>query len=661
MRSASLLTLLTLLTLPARLHAQPTPANLRVDGVPAITPATAERTAPYENTRSAELLDFAPRGGPLLIATRFGDVAQVHEVAGPGRDRRQLTFFAEPIWEAAIDPTRAAEGFYFLMDSGGDEAYQLHWFDRRTGRRELLSDSDTAPALRGGAPAGKSRHENLLLSNAGDQLAFASTRRNGTDFDVYVTSASSAKSPKLVAQVSGKYAPRSWSRDDKQLLLQHYVSVNESHLYALELATGAMTELNPAPGKRIAYSAPAWSQAKGGAPGVYYASDEDREHLTLTHLDPKSGKKTLLTQDLPWDVSAIAVSRDGAWLAYTANESGTDALYLASTRAGPIWKRATKIAVPLGVIGRLAFDRESKRLGFSMSTSDSTADVYVLDVATRKLVRWTESETGGIERARFVAPQLIQYPSFDGRAIPAWLYKPKQPGRAKLPVVISIHGGPESQSRPGFSAQTQYWLNELGVAVLVPNVRGSSGYGKSYLLLDNGKLREDSVKDIGKLLDWIATQPDLDPTRVAVTGGSYGGYMVLAALTHFGDRLRCGVDVVGISNFVSFLERTEAYRRDLRRQEYGDERDPAMRAFLLSIAPLTHAAKIKRPLLVAQGLNDPRVPASESEQIVRTVRTQKAPVWYVVASDEGHGFQKKPNRDYLLRATSQFFEQYLLR
>ena len=615
----------TVLLLSNVLHAQSNPPNLRIDGVPAITPATLERTAPYENTRSGELLDFAPEGGAALIATRFGDVAQVHEVAGPGRDRRQLTFFAEPISSAAMDPARARDGFYFLMDSGGNEAFQIYWFDRAAGRRQLLTD-------------GKSRNESLLVSNAGGQLAFSSTRRNGKDFDIYTLSRGEPASTKLVASVSGRFAPASWSRDDQSLLLENFISANESRLYTLELASGKMTELNAAPGKRIAYVSPVFSQAKGRAPGVYFGSDEDREFLTLTYLDLQSGKKTLLTPDLPWDVSDIAVSPKGDWLAYTANEGGTDALYLASVRGGPVWKRATKIDVPIGVIGRLTFDRAGRRLGFTMSTADSTGDLYVLDVATRKLERWTESETGGVPRSRFVAPKLVSYPSFDGKTIPAWLYEPKQKTRAKLPVIINIHGGPESQSRPWFSAQTQYWVNELGVAVLVPNVRGSSGYGKSYLLLDNGKLREDSVKDIGALLDWIAKQPGLDASRVAVNGASYGGYMVLASLVRYADRLRCGVDIVGISNFVSFLERTEAYRRDLRRQEYGDERDPDMRAFLLSIAPLAHAAAIKRPLFVAQGQNDPRVPASESEQIVRTVRKQGAPVWSVVASDEGHGF-----------------------
>ena len=625
---------------------QPPPRELRVDGVPELSAATLERVAPYQNTRAAELLDFSVRGRSLLIATRFGDVAQVHEVAGPGMDRRQLTFFREPIAQAAIDPKQGDAGFYFAMDTGGSEFYQLFWFDRARGQRKLLTD-------------GKSRNESMLVSNAGGRLAFASTRRNGKDFDIYTLDGLDPASTKLVATLSGQWSPLSWSRDDASLLLQNYVSINESHLFSLELASGALRELNPAPGKRIAYASPVFSQARGPVRGVYYASDEDREFLTLTYLDLASGKKTLLTPDLAWDVTSIAVSPQGNWLAYTANEGGTDRLYLLSTAAGPTPKRAVPIRVPLGVISRLSFDHGGTRLGLTMSTADSTADVYVVDLATQKLQRWTESETGGLDRARFVAPRLVQFPSEGGRQIPAWYYAPRTPA-GKLPVVINIHGGPEAQSKAGFSAQTQYWVNELGLAVLVPNVRGSSGYGKSYLQLDNGKLRENSVADLGALLDWIAAQPELDAQRVAVIGGSYGGYMVLAALTRFGERLRCGVDIVGISNFVSFLERTEAYRRDLRRQEYGDERDPDMRAFLQSISPLSRASSINKPLLVAQGKNDPRVPAAESEQIVSSVRKSQ-PVWYVLAGDEGHGFQKKPNRDYLWAATSQFFEQYLLR
>jgi dipeptidyl aminopeptidase/acylaminoacyl peptidase len=621
---------------------------LLVEGVPDAPPAMLERIEPYQNARSATLLDFEPSGRGLLVSTRFGDVPQVHRVAGAGLDREQLTFYREPIVRAATDPRRGNSGFYFAMDTGGSEAYQLYWFDRVRGQRQLLSD-------------GRSRNEGLIVSHAGGQIAFSSTRRNGADFDIYTLAGDDPAATKRVATVQGQWNATSWSPDDTQLLLQNYVSINESHLYVLDLATGERRELNPAPGKPIAYGSPVFAASRrGAARGIYFASDEDREFLGLTYLDLKSGRKTLLRPDLAWDVTAIAVSDGGDWLAYTTNAGGTEQLYLASTAASPTPARAVQIKVPVGVINGLEFDRSGTRLGFSMSTSDSPGDVYVVDVSTRSVQRWTYSEVGGLPRAGFVVPQLIQYPTFDQRQIPAWIYRPARPSRAKLPVVVLIHGGPEGQSMAGWSAQVQYWVNELGVAVVAPNVRGSSGYGKSYLRLDNGMQREDSVADIGALLDWLATQKDLDPERVAVYGGSYGGYMVLASLARYGARLRCGVDMVGISNFVTFLERTEPYRRDLRRKEYGDEREPAMRAYLQSIAPTANANKIKAPLLVAQGQNDPRVPAFEAEQIVATARKNGNAVWYILASDEGHGFQKKANRDYFWSAVSQFFEKHLL-
>ena len=226
-------------------------------------------------------------------------------------------------------------------------------------------------------------------------------------------------------------------------------------------------------------------------------------------------------------------------------------------------------------------------------------------------------------------------------------------------MLISIHGGPESQARMGFAGRTNYLIQELGLVVIQPNVRGSSGYGKTFLTLDNGKLREDSVKDIGALLDWVATQSDLDASRVVVTGGSYGGYMSLAVATHYADRIAGSIDVVGISHFVTFLQNTETYRRDLRRVEYGDERDPDMRAHLERISPLTQAHRIRKPLMVVHGKNDPRVPYTEAEQIVSRVRANGTPVWYLRADNEGHGFARKENADYQFYATVLFLQQVL--
>ena len=283
--------------------------------------------------------------------------------------------------------------------------------------------------------------------------------------------------------------------------------------------------------------------------------------------------------------------------------------------------------------------------------------MYVYDLPSGKLARWTASEVGGLDPARFAEPTLVRFPSFDQRQIPAFVYRPKLAPGAKAPVLISIHGGPEGQAQPSFSALTQFNVNQLGYAVVVPNVRGSSGYGKTYLALDNGQKREDSVKDIGALLDWIATQPDLDASKVVVQGGSYGGYMVLASLMHYSDRLAGGIDTVGISHFSTFLKNTQSYRRDLRRAEYGDERDPVMAAFFDRIAPLNNAARIGKPLFVIQGANDPRVPASESRQIVDAVRAKGVRAWYLLAKDEGHGFRKKSNIDYQNGAAALFLTE----
>ena len=315
-------------------------------------------------------------------------------------------------------------------------------------------------------------------------------------------------------------------------------------------------------------------------------------------------------------------------------------------------------ATPDGIYFSLRFSADGNRLGFAVNRASAPTDVYSIDFRDGAITRWTRSEPGGLREESMAEPELVHYPTFDGREIPAFVYLPT--GAGPHPVLIEIHGGPEGQYRPRFSYTTQFLVNELGLAVVAPNVRGSAGYGKAYLKLDNGYLREDSVRDIGALLDWIATRDDLDAERVVVSGGSYGGYMVLASLVHFGDRLTAGVERVGISNFVTFLENTQGYRRDLRRAEYGDERDPDMREFLERISPLNQVEKIARPMLIAQGLNDPRVPASESEQIVAALRKRDVPVWYVLARDEGHGFRKKVNRDYLTAATALFLQHHLL-
>lgn len=617
--------------------------NLVIEGVPEIPDRISERITQYENTRSASLAGWHPGGKGVLISTRFGETSQVHWVQEPGGARRQLTFFDEPVGGAEPSPNAGVGGFLFSKDVGGSENFQIYYFDLADGRFRMLTD-------------GASRNGGAEWSNDGRRFAYFTTRRNGRDWDIYVADVTEPDAAKPVLEPEGTWGVADWSPDDARLLVARYVSANESYPHVLDLATGELTEINPSD-EKIAYGAARFSR---DGKGVYYTSDEGSEFHHLRYLDLASGESKVLTAGIPWDVESLELSPDGRLIAFTVNEDGIAKLHL---RDAATMAERPLPELPAGQIFGLEFSPGGEALGLTLISSQSPGDVYSIDLASRALTQWTFSEAGGLDTSKFVTPELVHYPTFDEvggapRRIPAFYYRPA--GKGPFPVVVNIHGGPEGQARPFFNPITQYYVNEMGIAVLFPNVRGSSGYGKSYLLLDNGEKREDSVRDIGALLDWVAEQPELDAGRVAVVGGSYGGYMVLASMVHFDDRLRAGVDIVGISNFVTFLENTSDYRRDLRRVEYGDERDPEMRAFLERISPTNRAAEIEKPLFVVQGLNDPRVPASESEQMVDVIRDNGGAVWYLMAKDEGHGFDKKSNRDYFTQATVLFLERFLL-
>lgn len=613
--------------------------NLVLEGVPPIPLALAEVGDRYTEFRAASLTSWHPVKREMLISTRFGDTAQIHHVRFPLGSRKQLTFFSERVAGATYQPIQG-EYFVFSKDIGGNEFSQNYRYDLSTGQVTLLTD-------------GTSKNTRGAWSHSGTQMVYTSTRRSGKDTDLYLIAPLDAGIDRLLAQVEGGgWFPLGWSPDDSQIVVMEYVSINESYLWLFNAESGDKSLITPkGNGEKISYQAGIF--AKDGR-GLYVLTDRESEFLRLAYFDLSTRHHTYLTSHIPWDIEDIALSDDGKLLAFTVNEDGASVLHLLDT--------ATQIEqplnVPVGLVYGLKWHKNNRDLGFTLTSARSTADVYSLDVTTGEIERWTESETGGLNTSTFSEPQLVHWQSFDNRLISGFLYRPPAPG--KYPVVINIHGGPEGQFRPAFLARNNFYLNELGVALLFPNVRGSSGYGKTFLQLDNGYLREDSVKDIGALLDWIATQPDLDSDRILVTGGSYGGYMSLAVATHYGDRIRASIDIVGISNFVTFLEKTESYRRDLRRVEYGDERDPEMREFLLKISPLNNADKIQKPLFVIHGKNDPRVPLNEAEQIVATVRQNGIPVWYLMAKDEGHGFAKKKNIDFQFYATVMFMQQYLL-
>jgi len=618
--------------------------NLVLDNIPPVdTPLTA-RLEEYMNARGASFVDWLPDGS-LLISTRFGDVEQLHRVAGPLADREQLTFYKEPVGVARSPQSATAAGFAFLKDQGGNENAQIYWYDTASRAVRQLTD---CKGLYGG----------MSWAHDGRRVAFHGTGRDGVSYDLYVAEpANKLAVPRLVFNGFQKaWAVQDWSPDDSKMLIVNRVSANEGHLYVMDVATAQLTPLSE--GKLVASISQAEFTADGR--GVYVVTNRDSEFEQLRRIDLATGQVEVLTAHIPWDIDSFARSEDGKYLAWVANADGLDRLTVIN-----LANRAEVIPpLPDGQIGRIGFDRTAKKLALTFESAQTPRDVFVLELEKNSLTRFTRSEVGPIDPVKFAAAELLRFPTFDKergkqRQVPAFVYRPGPEHAGPRPVIIDIHGGPESQAVPTFSPFTQFLVREMGFVVLAPNVRGSSGYGRSYLDLDNGEDREDAVRDIGALLVWISAQRDLDAKKVFVYGGSYGGYMSLASLVHYSDRLRGGIDVVGISNFVTFLESTSAYRRDLRRVEYGDERLPRMRAYLQRISPLTGAARIAKPLLVVQGLNDPRVPANESQQMVAKIRARGGEVWYLAAKDEGHGFRKKQNRDFYQKTIVTFLERQL--
>ncbi len=615
--------------------------NLLVEGVPAIPSAIAERANRYTESRGASVFGWHPQKRQMLIGTRFADTVQVHEVKMPGGDRTQLTFFPDRVGGASYQPHHG-DYFIFSKDIGGGEWYQLYRYDVASGEITMLTD-------------GQSRNLGPVWSNQGDRLAYSSTRRNRKDLDFYLINPTNKSSDHLlVSNTGGGWQISDWSPDDQKLLAVEEVSITESYLWMVDVASGEKSLLTPKGGAPIAYT-PIGFSADGH--GIYVTSDRDNEFQRLAYIDLATKEPRYLTTH-PWDIESAHLSHDRKQIAYIVNENGLSKLQvldLATGQPRPVPQ------TPPGIISGLAWHENNQELAFSVNSARSPLDAYSVDLKAGTLERWTASETGGLKSDQFVQPQLVHWKSFDEREISGWLYLPsaeKFPGRR--PVIVNIHGGPEGQARPIFQARNNYYFSEMGIAMIFPNIRGSVGYGKTYVALDNGFKREDSYKDIESLLGWIKQQPALDGDRILVTGGSYGGHMTLATATRYNDRIACSVDVVGMSSLVTFLEHTEPYRRDLRRVEYGDERDPKMRAFLKEIAPMNHVNQLKKPIFVIAGANDPRVPQSEADQMVAALRKQDTPVWYLVGKDEGHGFAKKKNADFQFYSTIVFMEKYLL-
>jgi dipeptidyl aminopeptidase/acylaminoacyl peptidase len=616
--------------------------NLVVENIPPVPAAIAEKANQYGEFRSATLQDWHPAKREMLIGTRFADVPQIHMVKMPGGDRTQLTFFPDRTGGGHFGPK--GDYFTFSKDVGGGEWFQIYRYDVANGNVTLLTD-------------GKSRNTGRSFAHNDNRIAYSSTRRTGHDNDIYVMDPTDPKTDKLLLQVEGGgWGVASWSADNKKLLVVNEVSANETYLWLVDVATGEKKMLTPKSGDvQVAYSGGPFS--KDGK-GFYTTTDRDSEFQRLAYFDLATLKPTYLTTDIKWDVDEVELSEDGKTLAFVTNEDGISKLYLMNTATG---KYRPVPGIPTGLIGGLNFHKNSRDLGFVLTSARSTADVYSIDVTTNKLERWTASETGGLNTATFAEPQLIKWPTFDGKTISGFLYMPdakKFPG--KRPVMVNIHGGPEGQYRPGFLGRNNYYLNEMGVALIFPNVRGSTGYGKTFLKLDNGINRDHTHKDIGALLDWIGKNPELDSSKIMITGGSYGGYMTWAVAYEYNKKICCSLPIVGPSNLVTLLEHTEAYRRDLRRVEYGDERDSKIREYLEKTAPLNNSEKIRKPVYAVVGKNDPRVPWTESRQMLDKLKSNGIQTWFLMANDEGHGYAKKKNQDFLFYSTILFVQQFLL-
>jgi dipeptidyl aminopeptidase/acylaminoacyl peptidase len=622
------------------------PESLVVEGVPSIPLHLAEAAGRYGAYRSAGIVDWHPTQRAMLISTRFAETPQLHLVRAPAAERQQLTFYPDAVRIGRFHPA-GGDYIVFSKDIGGGEWYQLYRYTLATGDVALLTD-------------GKSRNILGPWSTHGDQIAYMSTRRSGTDTDLWVMNPSDPKSDRLLTQLAGGgWEPLDWSPDDSEILLKEELSINQAYLWLVDAKTGAKTALFPIGTSRNDKIAYGDAQFSKDGKGIYFTTDAGGEFLNLAYLElahPQS-QPLLSEAAAKWDVEQFDLSQDGKLLAYLKDEDGVSVLHVFSL---PSKKELELPKLPVGVIGGLRWHKNNDDLAFTLSNARGPGDAYSIEVASGKLERWTYSETA-VKTDGFPQAQLVNWKSFDGKMISGFLYRPPAKFTGRRPVLVVIHGGPEGQSQPGFLGRSNYYLNELGIALIYPNVRGSTGYGKSFSLLDNGFRREDTYKDVNSLFAWIASQPELDSGRIAVTGGSYGGHMTLAVSTFYSDHIRCSVDIVGMSNLVTFLEHTEAYRRDLRRVEYGDERDPKMHDYLERIAPMNNIVKITKPMMVVAGKNDPRVPVSESDQIVAALKQQRTPVWYVMARDEGHGFQKKANLDYQFYATVEFLQEFLLK
>lgn len=630
-------------------------ANLLADGIPVIPKAIADKVSLYTEFRGHGFVDWHPTERSMLVRHREAgaNIAQIYWLKSPGGKLEKITDFPDPVSAASFAP-KHGQYMVYARDTGGNEAAQIFRMDLATRQSTLLS----APDERSAYVWTRAGDRVLIEAVPLDRTAQGGTRAQVATTLTYVDPLKPQAKTRLTELPGGGWGSYRFTHDDATIAAQQYRTPNDSDVFLIDAKSGAREKILPRPGAPAAgYTGFEWSLDNQR---LFLTTNQGGEFYELAVYDRRDKSLTVLSRHIPWDIENFSLSADGKHLMAVVNHNGRDEVRLFDASTG---KELARPGIPAGAVGGGQWhERQPSQLAFSLNSPQSPGDVYSFDAVSGKLERWTVAASApGVNPDAFVSPELVQIKSFDGLTISGWLFLPdaaKFPG--KRPLLVNFHGGPEGQSTVRFMGRYNYFLNELGVAVLLPNVRGSSGYGKTFLELDNGFKRKDSVKDGGAFLQWVGTHPRLDAQRMVVSGGSYGGYMSLATAVDYSALIRGAIDVVGISHFVTFLNNTESYRRDLRRVEYGDERDPKMRAFHEQIAPLNNAAAIKVPLFVVQGKNDPRVPYTEAQQIVAAVRKNGVPVWYLLADNEGHGFRRKANADFEFFATVKFLEKTLI-
>ena len=619
----------------------PVPENVKAEGVPGIPVSLVDAVGRYGEFRTAQLLAWHPTERRILISTTFGNVPQIHEVTTPGGARTQLTFYRDGVTGgASFEP----KGRYFVFRKDmarGGESMQIFRFDPATGSVTLLTD-------------GKSRNGEPVWANAGERIAYESTRRDGKNRDIYVMNPSDPRSDRMLAQLEGNWRVLDWSPDDQRLLVMESISSStETYLWTIDVKTGEKCAITERSGGAVL-----WLDAKFSADGqsVLALGDRGQELPRLWRQKLATKQWTPVSLDGA-SVETFEESPDGRFVAIVVDRDAVSNLMLLDARTG---QRRKIPAIPPGVISKVSWHPNTGELAFVFAGARTFSDVYSLRPGSNAPERWTMSEAGGANPESLPEAETISWKSFDGLSIPGVLYRPPARFTGPRPVIINIHGGPELRERPRALGRSNYFRNEMGIALIYPNVRGSIGFGRTFESLDDGRKRGDAVKDIGALLDWIATQPDLDKSRVMVTGASYGGYLSLLAAIEYGDRIRCVFEGFGMSDLVTFLESTDESRKADRNVEYGDPSDPATREFLTGISPLTHASRLKVPVFIAQGARDTRVPLSQSETLTAALRSNGSPLWYVVYTDAGHLQFTTATNNYNMYAWIMFVQRYLV-